>query len=70
MYYNYYINLNAQENGDNEVHREDCSYLNLVSNKKLLGSFLNCHDAIIAAKRMGYSNADGCYYCSKPCHRS
>jgi hypothetical protein len=66
----YYINLNPQENGDNEIHTADCSYLRLVKDKKFLGDFSNCYDAIIMARRMGYPNADGCYYCSKSCHRS
>lgn len=66
----YYINLNPQSNGDYEVHTADCSYLRLVENKKFLGDFSNCYDAIAVAKRMGYPSADGCYYCSGACHRS
>lgn len=63
----YYVNKNKQANGDNEVHENGCNYLAQVRDPDYLGEFTNCRDAVQAAKRKGY-NANGCYYCSRPCH--
>jgi len=63
----YYVNKNAQSNGDHEVHTADCSYLPEPENRLKLGYFTNCRDAVNAAKRY-YSTADGCYHCSPECH--
>lgn len=67
MYRYYYVNTNAQSNGDHEVHKDGCSHMPGVLNRKFLGSFTNCRDAVIEAKKT-YSTADGCYYCSNECH--
>lgn len=64
---NYYVNTNAQANGDHEVHEDGCSRMPLIFNRKYLGSFSNCKDAVEEAKKT-YSTADGCYYCCKECH--
>ena len=58
----YYVNKNAQANGDHEVHREDCRFLPAEENKLYLGEFESCHGAVKAAKEV-YDTADGCYYC-------
>jgi len=63
----YYVNRQAQNNGDHEVHKSDCSYLPAAENRKYLGSFSNCHDAVRAAKKT-YPQSNGCYYCSNECH--
>lgn len=63
--YRYYVNNKPQSNGDYEVHRQDCSYL--PSDKTDLGLFDNCHGAVMAAKRY-YPTANGCKFCSRPCH--
>lgn len=63
----YYVNTKAQSNGDHEVHKDVCDHLPDVSNRKYLGVFSNCHDAVIEAKKT-YSKADGCYYCCNACH--
>lgn len=63
----YYVNENAQSTGEHEVHKDGCSYLALVQNKKYLGDFSNCRDAVKKAKDNNY-NADGCYYCCNECH--
>ena len=63
----YYVNNNAQTNGDHEVHKEDCSWLALVTSKTKLGEFSSCHGAVASAKRI-YKTANGCYYCSNACH--
>jgi hypothetical protein len=63
----YYVNRNAQNNGDHEVHRTGCSYMPDAANCQPLGNFTNCRDAVRAA-RAYYSQVNGCYYCSLECH--
>ena len=64
----YYVNQNAQDNGDHEVHEEGCSWMPEIENREYLGDFSSCSPAVAEAKRRGYSTANGCYYCCKPCH--
>lgn len=61
----YYVNTNAQANGDHEVHKEGCKYM--PNSRKHLGEFANCYDAVRAATRH-YAQVNGCYYCSSECH--
>jgi len=63
----YYVNKQAQSNGDYEVHKADCSWLPSVENRRYLGSFTNCHDAVKEAKKY-YSQSNGCKHCSLECH--
>lgn len=63
----YYANKNAQSNGDHEVHNENCRYLPLEHNRKYLGDYTNCKDAVKKAKETDPS-ADGCAICSPDCH--
>jgi len=65
----YYVNKNAQANGDHEVHKYGCSYLPEAANREYLGEFSNCHDAVKEAKKT-YPQSNGCYYCSNACHTS
>ena len=65
----YYVNTQAQANGDHEVHKEDCRWLPSGSNKEYLGEYASCHGAITEAKRRHYK-ANGCYYCCRECHTS
>lgn len=66
---NYYINTNAQANGDHEVHSDPCSYMPNTSNRVDLGFHANCQSAVIDAKsRWPNARINGCYYCSKACH--
>ncbi len=67
MYKHYYVNKNAQNKGEHEVHAEGCSRMPEMQNRQYLGYFDNCKDAIYKAKEY-YSNVDGCYYCSILCH--
>ena len=62
---NYYVNNNAQANGDHEVHREGCTYM--PTNKTHLGVFNKCQDAVNAARRY-HTQVNGCAYCSSECH--
>lgn len=61
----YWVNRNAQANGDHEVHRQGCSYM--PSDKKYLGDFASCRGAVAEAKKT-YSQSNGCYWCSRECH--
>lgn len=63
----YYVNKNAQTNGDHEVHNENCRYLPSIENRKYLGDFFNCSDAVIEAKKI-YLKSNGCKTCSISCH--
>ncbi|WP_153639530.1 hypothetical protein [Prolixibacter sp. NT017] len=65
----YYVNKNAQANGDHEVHKYGCSYLPEAANRQYLGKFSNCHDAVKETKKT-YPQSNGCYYCSNACHTS
>jgi len=62
---NYYVNNNAQSNGDHEVHKEGCIYM--PSNKTYLGQFSSCHGAVVEAKKR-YPQSNGCKTCSNDCH--
>ena len=63
----YYVNKNAQSNGDHEVHTPGCSFMPDPENRLYLGDFTNCKDAVKEAKKH-YAQSNGCYYCSKECH--
>lgn len=65
----YYVNKNAQNNGDHEVHKSGCFYMPHEENRKYLGDFSNCKDAVKEAKKT-YNQVNGCFYCSKECHTS
>lgn len=65
----YYVNKNAQSNGDHEVHKSGCTYLPKIENRIFLGDFITCRSAVTKAKDY-YSQVDGCYYCSNSCHKS
>ncbi|MCY4089141.1 MAG: hypothetical protein OXF49_03405 [Candidatus Saccharibacteria bacterium] len=63
----YYVNRNAQSNGDHEVHVPSCSHCPNPENRIYLGTFSNCWAAVREAKKY-FSQANGCYYCVNPCH--
>ena len=63
----YYVNKNAQSNGDHEVHREGCSWMPEPHNRIDLGNFDTCDPAVREAKKH-YNQVNGCYYCSSSCH--
>lgn len=65
----YYVNKNAQSNGDHEVHITSCSRLPSEENRLYLGAFDTCLSAVIKAKQT-YNQSNGCYYCSNDCHTS
>lgn len=63
----YYVNKNAQNNGDHEVHKSGCTRMPLEANRLYLGEHVTCRGAVREAKKH-YSQSDGCYYCSNDCH--
>ena len=63
----YYVNKKAQANGDHEVHKSGCIFMPSVENRKYLGEFYNCRDAVNEAKKT-YTTANGCKTCSNECH--
>ncbi len=65
--HHYYVNKIGQSNGEHEVHKDGCSFMPKDENKKYLGYFSNCDDAIKKAKE-DYTDVDGCYYCCNACH--
>ncbi|MDQ1193881.1 hypothetical protein QE419_002647 [Brevundimonas vesicularis] len=65
----YYVNTNAQSNGDNEVHTSSCNYLPGEINRRYLGDFTSCVPAVAEARRY-YRRANGCFWCSRACHTS
>lgn len=65
----YYVNKNAQDNGDHEVHKLGCYWLPKPENRTYLGDFTNCKDAVREAKKH-YNKVNGCYHCSRACHTS
>jgi len=65
----FFVNKNAQANGDHEVHKDGCSFMPLATNRIYLGEFYSCSGAVTAAKK-DYLKVNGCYYCSNACHTS
>ena len=65
----YYVNQNAQYNGDHEVHKLGCDHFPEPENCKYVGDFTHCRDAVKAAKDI-YPQSNGCYYCAPHCHTS
>jgi hypothetical protein len=66
---NYYVNRNAQSNGDHEVHESGCGHSPDLENRRHLGSHVTCRGAVREAKKT-YPTANGCYYCCNDCHTS
>jgi alkylhydroperoxidase family enzyme len=63
----YYVNDNAQANGDHEVHKDGCGWLALAHSKTYLGYFATCREAVETAK-LKYRQSNGCAYCATACH--
>ena len=63
----YYVNKDAQANGDHEVHHQYCIWLPAEENRKELGGFSNCFDAVVEARKY-YHQVNGCKTCLRECH--
>ncbi len=66
---NFYVNTNAQPNGDHEVHRDNCPTPALPHNRLNLGYHSSCVEAVRLAKET-YRRANGCKNCNPSCHTS
>ncbi|MBQ9014247.1 MAG: hypothetical protein IJ094_11985 [Bacilli bacterium] len=68
----YFINKNAQSNGDHEIHKSSCIHYYLFktgNNFEELGVFLSDAEAIVYAKnKYPYWIIDGCYHCCPSIH--
>lgn len=65
----YYVNDNAQSNGDHEVHKSGCDYMPQDRNRTFLGNHSHCMFAVQEARKH-YNQVNGCYYFSNSCHTS
>ena len=65
----FYVNTQAQPNGDHEVHRETCFRLPSAGNRLYLGDYTSSESALREARKY-YPKADGCYYCCPEIHHS
>ena len=66
----YVLNLNQQDNGDYEVHKEGC-FRFPVTNFEELGNHYNCESAVEKAKNNNtIKKVDGCIHCVPTCHNS
>lgn len=63
----YYVNKNAQQNGDHEVHRSYCGWLPDAANRLDLGECSTPQEALRVA-RLYYNQVDGCAYCCPEIH--
>ena len=63
----YYVNKNAQANGDHEVHESGCGQGANPENRLGLGYHATCRGAVAEAKRT-YPRANGCAYCCPDCN--
>lgn len=64
----YYVNKNAQANGDYEVHQVIGRPTSATEGNRLyLGQFDSCHGAVQEARKH-YTQVNGCKNCSPTCH--
>lgn len=66
----YCVNKQAQsDSGDHEVHdlASEKGCLPDPENRRNLGTFATCGEAVEAAKGY-YDDVNGCYYCANNCH--
>ena len=67
---NFYVNKNAQSNGDHEVHEVGtCPTPANTENRVALGFHASCSSAVTEAKKH-YSQVNGCANCAPACHTS
>ena len=66
----YRVNKNAQDNGDHEVHGQQCPYWPMLTNYISRGEHATCQRAVREAKKHYPATANGCAICSPTCHTS
>ncbi len=65
----YIINKEKTDGRYNEVHTSVCQHKPYPWNQEDLGWHADEIDAVSYAKRNGYPDADGCYFCCERAHR-
>jgi len=64
----FYVNKQAQPNGDHEVHQETgCPTPAAPHNRQPLGDHSSCFGAVQEARRY-YRQVNGCAHCAPACH--
>jgi hypothetical protein len=63
----YYINTNPNQTGKYEVHTSDCTFLLSFLNRKYLGDFKSCSDAIKKAEET-FDTVKACRNCNAEYH--
>lgn len=64
----YLVNKVKRDGTYHEVHESYCAHRPDPQNQHPLSSHATCRGALQKAERDGYTPADGCYYCCRPCH--
>jgi hypothetical protein len=64
---NYYVSHRAHDNGDHEVHAQNCEYL--PKDLVYLGNFAGCEVAIERAREL-FRQVNGCIWCARECRTS
>ena len=64
----FYVNKNADEHDNHEVHCEGCIFPPDVRSREMLGRFNTSQEAVIAAQRK-YARVDGCWFCCPESHK-
>lgn len=63
----FYINKNAQETGEHEIHKSPCNWMPSENNKISLGWFNTFGEAKMEALKH-FDNVDGCIHCCPEGH--
>ncbi|NGP87553.1 hypothetical protein [Fodinibius halophilus] len=66
----YYVHIYTDDDGDHEIHTDECDFLPKPTHRDYLGYYNNCENAVEEAGNNGYSPVNGCYFCSRDCHTS
>jgi len=59
----FYVEINAQSNGDHVVHKSDCAHLPAKEAIQYLGAISNCNSALKKAGQL-FRQVSGCAHCS------
>ncbi|ANE55791.1 MULTISPECIES: hypothetical protein [Methylomonas] len=63
----FYVEINAQANGDHLVHNAACSLLPAKDGIRYLGSIASCASAVKKAAE-SFRQVNGCPQCATSCH--
>lgn len=63
----FYLNKQAQKNGEHEVHTSTCIFLPSLENRIDLGEHTKCSAALEMASNF-YDYTNGCKFCCSKCH--